>query len=71
MAPVLKPSASSGDIYKSIITNVATMWNFEAIPEKVEGQSFYFGGDGDNDDDDDTGITTCNIYPVASNKDDN
>lgn len=70
MTPVRKPSASSGDIYKSIITNVATVRNFEAISEKVEEeQSLYFGGDCGNDDD--TGITTCNIYPIASNKDDN
>jgi hypothetical protein len=65
MATVRKPSASSGDIYKSVITNVATVRNFEAISEKFEeDRSLYFGGDGG------TGITSCNIYRVASNKDD-
>lgn len=72
MAPVLKTSAASGDIYKSLITNVATVRNFEAMSEKAEEeQSLYFGGHGDNDDDNDTGIATCDIYPIASNKDDN
>jgi hypothetical protein len=36
MAPVRKPSASFGDICKSVITNVATVRNFEDISEKFE-----------------------------------
>jgi hypothetical protein len=36
MAPVRKPSAYSGDIYKSIITNVVMVRNFEVISEKFK-----------------------------------